>query len=70
MAKKKETKRYRVIGPKDEDNGAEFLRFTRDNNKTALDLPHGKVITVGDELNEKEIQRLQTSNWKIEEVTE
>lgn len=58
-------------GPVDETNGAFIFRLPREGNKEDLDIYEGQVLTVGEEITQKEAdQLLSASTWNFSEVKE
>lgn len=69
-------KKIQVVGPVDETNGAEVLRFVRDDGRrNPIMIARGQVLTVGDaddaDITENEAQRLlNNTRWEAKEVEE
>lgn len=67
--------KIQVVGPSDETNGAEVLRFQREGNKKPIDITSGQYLTVGSgedaDISQEEAQRLLNySRWEVKEVKE
>jgi hypothetical protein len=70
-SKAKQTTERKIIckGPVDKNNGATFLRFSRDSEKKEdILISTGQVLAVGEDITITESKRLlQTPNWNFEE---
>jgi hypothetical protein len=65
--------KIQVVGPKEEYNGSEILRFPRDGRKKPIEIVAGQTLTVGDgedaNITEDEAKRLMTyDRWEVKEV--
>lgn len=63
--------KIQVVGPADQTNGADILRFTRDGRKQPIDITAGQYLTVGadGDITPDEAQRLLNySRWEVKEV--
>jgi hypothetical protein len=56
-------------GPVDENNGAEVFRFIRSGNRKPIDIVKGQILTVGEDLEQDEVDQLRRSTtWNFDEV--
>ncbi|KAB2328932.1 hypothetical protein F7731_23550 [Cytobacillus depressus] len=63
--------KIQVVGPTDETNGAQILKFSREGNKNPLTITPGEYLDVGEEgdISQDEAQLLLNySRWEVREV--
>lgn len=64
--------KIKAIGPSDEYNQAEILRFQpNESRKKPIDIRSGQILTIGEEITSEEAETLlNMSIWDFERVTD